>query len=94
LRTAGPLIPTPRALRALLLGAFALVAAGCSSIDCDDPTRYIGAELHAPLKTPPGLDAVEVRDIYKVPGGAPPADYKGGACMVKPPQLVAPATKG
>lgn len=82
--------PAPSTLRASLLMLLALGAAGCSSIDCDDPTRYIGAELHAPLATPPGLDAVEVRDTFKVPGGAPPKEYQGGACLLKPPQLVGP----
>lgn len=81
-------------LRVPLLVLLALGAVGCSSIDCEDPTRYIGAELHAPLSVPPGLDAVETRDTFKVPGGAPPKDYKGGACLVKPPQLVAPPPKG
>ena len=79
-----------RSLRSFLLAAVALAAMGCSSIDCDDPTRYIGAELKTPVKAPEGLDAPEVRDTYRVPGGAPPADYAGGACLMKPPQLVAP----
>ena len=80
--------PAPSTLRASLLILLALGAAGCSSIDCDDPTRYIGAELHAPLANPPGLDAVVTRDAFKVPGGAPPKEYQGGACLLKPPQLV------
>ncbi len=84
--------PAPNTLRALLLILLALGAAGCSSIDCDDPTRYIGAELHAPLTNPPGLDAVVTRDAFRIPGGAPPKDYKGGACLLKPPQLVGPGT--
>ena len=84
----------PRLKQALFLATCAIGAVGCSNIDCEDPTRYVGAELHAPLKTPEGLDAVESHDTYKVPGGAPPKDYKGGACLVKPPQLVAPPPQG
>jgi uncharacterized lipoprotein len=79
--------------RTILLLALALGAAGCSSIDCDDPTRYVGAELHAPIKTPEGLDPPEVRDTYRIPGGGPPKEYQGGACLMKPPQIVAPPTK-
>lgn len=83
-------LPSSTALRSLALALLALGAVGCSSIDCDDPTRYIGAELHKPLAVPPGLDPPETRDTYKVPGGAPPKDFAGGACLMKPPQLVAP----
>ena len=74
--------------RVLFVLACALSAAGCSSIDCDDPTRYIGAELRKPLEVPAGLDVPETSDTFKVPGGAPPKDYPGGACLMKPPRLV------
>jgi hypothetical protein len=80
----------PRTLRPLLLAVLALAAVGCSSIDCDDPTRYIGAELKTPVKAPEGLDAPEVRDTHRIPGGGPPEGYAGGACLMKPPQLIAP----
>lgn len=83
-----------RCLIPLLIVVGALAASGCSSIDCDDPTRYIGAELHQPVKTPEGLAAPETSDEFRIPGGGPPAGYQGGACLVKPPQLVAPPPKG
>jgi uncharacterized lipoprotein len=82
-----------RSLRSFLLVIAALAAVGCSSLDCDDPTRYIGAELKAPVKSPEGMDAPEVRDAYRVPGGGPPEGYAGGACLMKPPQLIAPPTE-
>jgi uncharacterized lipoprotein len=87
-------LPNHSRLRVALLTVLALGAVGCSSIDCDDPTRYIGSELHQPLKVPPDLDQPETSDTFKVPGGAPPKDYQGGTCLMKPPQLVAPPPKG
>ena len=80
--------------RALFVLSCALGAVGCSSIDCDDPTRYVGSELRKPLEAPAGLDAPETTDTFRVPGGGPPKDYPGGACLMRPPQLVAPPPKG
>jgi hypothetical protein len=76
-----------RRLPLLLLAALAVSA--CSEVDCAAPQRYHGAKLDKPLTTPEGLTPLEARDTHAVPGGEAPADYATGACLVKPPQLVA-----
>jgi hypothetical protein len=77
-----------RRLLPLLLAALAVSA--CSEIDCTAPQRYHGAKLEKRLTTPAGLTPLETRDTHAVPGGEPPDTYVTGACLVKPPQVVAP----
>lgn len=76
--------------RRLMLLALAVAAVpACADLDCNEPQRYHGAKLDKPLTTPDGLYPAEARDTHRIPGGEPPADYATGACLVKPPQLVA-----
>jgi len=83
-------LPWIKFRRLPLLVVAALSVAACSEIDCTAPQRYHGAQLEKRLETPDGLSPAQVTDDHVIPGGPPPADYGAGACLVKPPQVVAP----
>jgi hypothetical protein len=91
----------PRALAALALAAFGLVALGGCFFHrhsgkyntCNDPQRYANAQGIAPLKTPAGLTppntkgALHIPDLNQPP---PPPRTRADPCLDSPPSFVVP----
>jgi len=84
---------------AACLATSALLAAGCSTVDCNGRSApYADAQARRPLQPVAGATAPERAHDYDIPGaGEKPVHAPAvseDTCFVQPPQLVPEPTEG